>query len=203
MKKSWCVHAEPPTMHTDRIKEYLGKYICRIGLSKQRFKYDSFQKEVILQHKDYYNKNKETGITPMAIKKMHPLVAIHQKLQHCLPRYFQKCRYLGLHANAYQQKNKKVIPKSIRNSSGSIRTLFEILHAILGIEGLSCKVCKHDEHDTFDISKDHQWIHSWIDLSCEPRGSTRKATYHKSVNKLLQSSQPIPCPKSRLLKRFS
>ena len=36
-EKPWCVHAEPPTANTKTIEEYLGKYICRIGLSKNRF----------------------------------------------------------------------------------------------------------------------------------------------------------------------
>ena len=40
MKKQWCVHAERPTTDTKVIEEYLGRYICRIGLSKKKIHYD-------------------------------------------------------------------------------------------------------------------------------------------------------------------
>ena len=36
-KKEWCVHQNPPTTETKVIEEYLGRYICRIGLSKNKF----------------------------------------------------------------------------------------------------------------------------------------------------------------------
>ena len=85
MSKSWCVHAEPPTTNTERIKEYIARYICRIGLSKNRFHYDSVDKEVSISFKDYRKKDKSTGLSPMGLKKLEPLVAIHQILQHCLP----------------------------------------------------------------------------------------------------------------------
>ena len=94
LSKAWCVHAEPPTANVDRIKEYLARYICRIGLSKTRFRYDRESDQVRILFKDYRHKDKETGTVPMEIKKLEPLVALHHILQHCLPAYFQKCRLL-------------------------------------------------------------------------------------------------------------
>ena len=53
LKKQWCVHAEPPTTNTKVIQEYLGRYICRIGLSKKKFLYDQKHQLVTLSFKDY------------------------------------------------------------------------------------------------------------------------------------------------------
>lgn len=33
----WCVHNTPPTAHTKVIEEYLGRYICRIGVSNKKY----------------------------------------------------------------------------------------------------------------------------------------------------------------------
>ena len=41
--------------------------------------------------------------------------AIHQMLQHCLPAYFQKCRYYGLHGNACYKKYDEAVPERIKN----------------------------------------------------------------------------------------
>ncbi len=84
LKKSWCVHAEPPTANTKVIQEYLGRYICRIGLSKNKFHYDKVHKEVTLKFKDYRNKDKITGDVPDAYKKQQPLV--HGERNSCTPK---------------------------------------------------------------------------------------------------------------------
>ena len=139
------VHAEPPTSNTKVLREYLGKYICRIGLSKTRFKYDVEQKEVQLQYKDYKKKDSSTGAVPMGIKKMKPLVAIDQIMQHCLPAYFQKCRYYGLHSSRCKRKYEDHIPEAIKNNDQTIRTLFQILHHLLGLDKIACGKCKAEE----------------------------------------------------------
>jgi hypothetical protein len=35
---SWCVHNTPPTAHTKVIEEYLGRYVCRVGVSMRGVK---------------------------------------------------------------------------------------------------------------------------------------------------------------------
>lgn len=179
-KKSWCVHAEPPTLDSDRIKEYLGKYICRIGLSKQRFNYNSVHQKVTLQFKDYRSKTAD-GHTPVASKSMQPLVAIHQILQHCLPRYFQKCRYLGLHANACQKKYCTLIPKKIQNNTTTIRSVFQLIHAMIGLDPGHCTHCHHDQIDVSPIVAQHDWIHTWLDIHQQPRGSPKSISYRAKI----------------------
>lgn len=185
-KKSWCVHCEPPTTNTKVIEEYLGRYICRIGLSKNRFHYDSVNREVSLSFKDYRNKDKSTGEVPKGIKKMNPLVAINQIMKHCLPAYFQKCRYYGLHASSCQRKYQNIIPKKIRNNNHTVRTIFQIIHAMLGIEEITCENCGHPKFDQWIILPDKQWMHSWLKVPIMNKGSPQKRSYNKNAASVLK-----------------
>ena len=199
LKKSWCVHAEPPTMNSERITEYLGKYICRIGLSKKRFKYNSSDKMITLEYKDY-RKDKRGSAAPIGVKEMKPLVAIHQIMQHCLPPYFQKCRYLGLHANACKKKYADMIPETIKNNSTTIRTLFQILNAMLGIESQHCTSCGGEDIESYPITADSSWIYTWLHVPDKIRGSPRGQAYGRKryrSNVLSDDGPASLCPEPR------
>lgn len=167
--KSWCVNAQPPTSETKVIQEYLGRYICRIGLSKKKFHYDQIHQEVTIQFKDYRNKDKSTGDIPKSSLTLSPLLAINRILQHTLPAYFQKCRYTGLHASASAKKYKDSIPTRIKNNSTTIRTVFQIIKAMLGIEQLACTQCQHTTFYEEQIRPQREWIYTFINL--KNRGS--------------------------------
>jgi hypothetical protein len=175
--KSWCVHAEPPTADTKVIEEYLGRYICRIGLSKNRFHFDQINQEVTIQYKDYRNSDKKTGEVPKASKILPPLVAIDQIMQHCLPAYFQKCRYYGLHGSACRNKCMKAIPGRIKRNDQSVKTLFQLLTIMLGLEGLSCSECGGSEYFKLVLTPDKKWISSWITLPIQNKGSPSSLKY--------------------------
>lgn len=179
--KSWCVHAEPPTANTKIIEEYLGRYICRIGLSKNRFLYDQKHKTVTLQFKDYRHRDKNTGEIPKGIRQLNPLAAMHQIIQHCLPAYFQKCRYYGLHASACYKKYKNSIPPRIRNNNQSVRTIFQIIKAMLGLEASKCTTCGAEQFSQEDIKPDRRWIYQCITLHIRNKGSPNDTTYHRNT----------------------
>ncbi|MGA7370029.1 MAG: transposase [Nitrososphaeraceae archaeon] len=180
MKKSWCVHAEPATVNTKVIGEYLGKYICRIGLSKNRFHYDRVNNEVTILFKDYRNKDQQNGHAPKAELKMQPLAAILQIVQHCSPAYFQKCRYYGLHSSACKIKYQNKIPECIKNNPKSIRTLFQILHQMLGLQGLACSHCGAPDFQVTVIAADKKWITSWLNTIPGNKGSPFANSYKPS-----------------------
>ena len=191
-KKSWCVHAEPPTTNTKILEEYLGRYICRIGLSKNRFHFDEVHKKVTIQYKDYRHADNETGEIPNAIKVLSPLLAIDQVMQHCLPAYFQKCRYYGTHASACKEKCKRVIPNRIKNNNQSVKTLFQILNLMLGLHGLSCENCKGVEFDIKQIKSDKSWIKTWLYYPTQNKGSPSILKYnHSGENCLWQKRRPM------------
>ena len=62
---------------------------------------------------------------------MLPLVAIDKMLQHVLEPYFQKNRYYGLHASSTYKKIKDDLPGKLKRVGRTIRTVFEILKAVL------------------------------------------------------------------------
>jgi len=153
-------------------------------LSKQRFNYNSVHQKVTLQFKDYRHETID-GHTPVASKSMLPLVAIHQILQHCLPRYFQKSRYLGLHANACQKKYSSLIPKKIQNNKATVRSIFQLIHAMIGLDPRQCEYCRHDQIDVSPMPARRDWIHTWLHIHQNTRGSPRSITY-RSQNLLPQ-----------------
>ena len=124
MKKQWCVHAEPPTANTITIEQYLGKYMCRTALSKNRFHYDAVHRLVTLFYKDYKNQKDHNSPPPIASKYLHPLTTINQIMAHCLPLYFQKCRYYGIHASAAKKKYEDSIPKDLQKIGSTVRYCF-------------------------------------------------------------------------------
>lgn len=160
----WCVHNTPPTMHTKMIEEYLGRYICRVGVSNKRLKYDSSSKEVQLEYNDY--KHQEVNKpAPKAIKKIEPLIAIDQIVTHVLPRGFQKVRYYGIMTASNQKKIAKQIPELVKADSGYIRKLFEILRALLQLEEgqeIGCIHCGSTDLQKSTIHPDKAWYMTHI-----------------------------------------
>lgn len=157
MNKQWCVHAERPTTDTKVIEEYLGRYICRIGLSKKKVHYDHVHQHITLTYNDY-RKQKTGQAAPKAQKKLQPLLAIHHILQHVLPPYFQKCRYYGLHASSTYKKYQASIPTHLKRNQQTVRTLFQIIKAMLGVEKVQCEDCNNTTFDKIIISADHTWV---------------------------------------------
>ena len=164
LAKSWCVHAEPPTADTKVVQEYLGRYICRIGLSKNRFHYDKVHKQVTLSYKDYRNRTDVNVKIPMATKNLNPLVAIDQIMAHCLPPYFQKCRYYGVHASATFCKISNDLPASLKSNPLTVRSIFQILKAMLGLKALTCDHCQSTDFDKELITPDRLWKYSWLKI---------------------------------------
>ncbi len=177
--KAWCVHQEPPTANSKTIQEYLGKYICRIGLSKQRFHYDAVHNQVTLTYKDYRKNQKPEDRPLLATKTMHPLTAIHHILQHCLPSYFQKCRYYGLHSSATYKKYQSKLPKTIKNNGNTVRTVMQIIKAMMGLQALQCTQCNHDDFEVQKVDAHRQWIQTWITI---PTHNKDPVLYHRAYH---------------------
>ena len=91
-KKRWVVNHQWPTAETKVIEEYLGRYICRIGISNKRLSYDKNGENVCIEYNNY-REQKAGEPAPKAYRHMPPLVAMHQILQHQLPRYFPRSRH--------------------------------------------------------------------------------------------------------------
>lgn len=92
-------------------------------------------------------------------------------MQHCLPAYFQKCRYYGIHASASFNKIKDKLPEKIKNNQTTIRTLFQIIKAMLGLEEIKCNTCQGTDFEEIIITSDKDWILQWINIPHKSRGS--------------------------------
>lgn len=159
--KQWCVHNTNATTNTKVIEEYLGRYICRIGLSKNKFSFDKKHNSVTIQFNDYKNQIKGQA-APKDFLELPPLIAIDQILQHVLPYKFQKCRYYGLHAWASFKKLKIKIPNLVKQNNNTIRSIFQIIKSMLGVEDQVCEKCGSKEFEHIAFPKDNSFLSSFL-----------------------------------------
>lgn len=137
-RKRWVVHSTYPTMDTNLIQNYLGRYINRVAITNNRLIYIKKTQKVSLTYNDYTNQQSGEA-APKKIKTLNPLSAIHQILQHVLPPYYQKTRRYGIHHSSSKVRGN--IPSTLKNNHQTIRTVFEIMHHLLSIDPIACKDC--------------------------------------------------------------
>jgi hypothetical protein len=156
-KRRWNVRNSYPTLQTGLIENYLARYINRVAISKNRLKYLESEKQVLIVYNDYRNQLKDQ-VAPKAIKKLSPLVALHQIIRHLLPPYFQKSRHYGLHSTAIFSKVKGDMPQLLRNVGQTIRTVFQILKDLLKLNPLVCEKCHQPNLARIPILSDCSYI---------------------------------------------
>ena len=166
-KKRWNVRSSRPTMATETIERYLARYINRVAISPNRLRMIDQNKRVRIIYKDYRNQ-KPNKAAPKATKNLDPLIAINQIIQHLVPAYFQKTRYYGLHSSATYNAIKTMIPLSIIRNPTSVRTIFQILHHLLGLDFLKCEKCTSSNLISIPIYSDPGYISKIISASRAP-----------------------------------
>jgi hypothetical protein len=170
-QKNWVVNNGLPQVNTQNIEEYLSRYINKIAVSNSSLTFNQAKNQVELIHNDY--RNQITGqAAPKKVKIFDPLSFIHQFLQHLPPRHFQRLRYYGLHASIKQAKIKDQIPPKIKRNGATVRTVMQIIRALLGVELLKCEKCGNIEFDKTIESPDNQWLAKNVrGYKPKPRGS--------------------------------
>jgi len=165
--KRWNVRNGRPTMETTTIERYLARYINRVAITRSRLKYiahqDNLKSTVEITYKDYRNQSKGKP-APKAIKTIEPLVAIRQFMMHVLPPYLQKSRHYGLHAYQTWKKHKDNIPNNIKRNADTVKNLFAIIKALLGLEPIQCENCGKLDFETTIVCSDPNWIFNFITL---------------------------------------
>mgnify|MGYP006275570905 FL=1 len=166
-KKRWVVNHQWPTAETKVIEEYLGRYICRIGISNKRLSYDNKGQNVCIAYNNY-REQKAGQPAPKAYRHMEPLVAIHQILQHQLPKYFQRSRHYGLHAAPTYERLKGRLPSIVKQEGATVRTIIQILRALLQEEPYCCEACSGTDFQEEHLAPDPAYAHYYV-LGSAPR----------------------------------
>ena len=141
---------------TLRYRAGLGRYICRIGISNKRFHYDPNGKNVRIEYNDYARQ--QTGkAAPKKYRDLLPLIAMDKFLQHQTPRYFQRVRHYGLHAGITYAKIKDQLPNKLKRNGQTVRTVIQILGALLAEAPYKCEYCGGDdfEYETVDVDRSY------------------------------------------------
>jgi len=162
-QKRWVVNNQYPTADTSVIENYLSRYINRVAISKNRFKYLADQQKVEIIYNNY-RAQAVNQAAPKSIKVLPPLVAIDHIMRHVLPASFQKARYYGLHAAATYRVVKDKIPHYLKRNNLTIRTLFQILKYLLQLTPYRCENCQSPDYFIYAIPPDKSWINTIIAL---------------------------------------
>jgi hypothetical protein len=160
---SFVVHNTRPTMDTRILENYLARYINRVAVSNSRVQYIKGQEKVHLLYNDY-QQQKEGEAAPKKIKKIDPLVFIHQFMEHVLPPYFQKSRRYGLHASATKKKYKDRLPQSIKRDGSVIRTIMQIVTQLLKATPYLCAKCECKEFEIILVRPNTEWMYRYLVL---------------------------------------
>lgn len=188
-KKRWVVNHQRPTADTKVIEEYLGRYICRIGISNKRLSYDKNGRNVVIEYNDYANQ--KTGeAAPKAYRHLPPLVAMQLLLQHQLPPYFQRVRHYGLHAGVTYRRIKDHIPNKLKRQGQTVRTVIQILRALLSAEPNRCELCGSTDFEVLPIQNDGMYLEQHVlhQGRSPPFGQTDKT--EGLIKTLPQSGEP-------------
>jgi hypothetical protein len=108
---------------------------------------------------------------------LEPMVFIHQILQHVLPRHFQKSRNYGLHK--LSKANKDRIPEVLKRNGFTIRTLFQIISQLMGLDTMKCATCGQSEFAKEEILPNRRWILSYLTKNTEGRSPPQHKTHIK------------------------
>lgn len=157
----WVVHNTRPTIDTKILENYLAKYINRVAISNNRLEYVRDLQQVNIIYNDY--KNQKSGCpAPKEVKRLNPLVAILQFMQHVLPLYFQKSRRYGIHSSPTKKRLEDKIPDAIKRNGQAIRTLFEILTHLLQLNPFVCENCQSEQFEEIQLKPNKVWVHQYI-----------------------------------------
>ena len=129
-EKRWVVNQQPPTMDAEVINAYLSRYICRIGISDSRLKYDPKTQTVELTYKDY-RRQVAGALPPEATLKLPPLVAMAKILQHVLPAHFHRTRSYGLHAANTRKRLGPLLTNYVRKTPSTVLVVLRLLKEML------------------------------------------------------------------------
>jgi hypothetical protein len=163
MKKRWVVHNTFPTSDTKVIEEYLGRYICRIGITNSRLSYDAGGKNVQIEYNNY-RKQEKGKAAPKDYKQLPPLMAMQMILQHQVPRYFQRVRHYGLHSGVTYKKIKDDLPEDLKRNGKTVRTVIQILKSMLKQAPNCCTKCGGFDFEEEQIAGDPAYIKQFIEL---------------------------------------
>jgi hypothetical protein len=140
------------------------KSIFRISISHKRLSYDKDGNNVRIEYNNY--RKQESGKpAPKAYRNLPPLVAIAQIVQHLLPASFQRSRHYGLHAAPTYKRLQPVLTDSIKRNGATVRTILQLLKALLKQEPYQCEVCHGTDFEITILWTDKSYIRQHFPLT--------------------------------------
>ena len=140
-KIRWSVRIENPQIGTEKIVEYLSRYIYRSAISDGRIEKIS-DKGVIINYKKY--SEQEAGKpAPVGSMTFEGAAFLKAFTQHFLPRYQQRTRYYGIYAGCNRQLREDLYQqiKNCPKTSYIKPSAKDLIKKYLGIDVDICPKC--------------------------------------------------------------
>lgn len=168
-QKRWVVNQQRPTMDAEVINAYLSRYICRIGISDKRLRYDAATQTVELTYNDY-RRQAPGEAAPQATRQLPPLVAMANILQHVLPAHFHRTRSYGLHAANTRKRLGPLLKGYVKQTPDTVLMVMRLLKAMLrGQLRDVCEQCGSVTPPLVElVAPDHRLIAPWLGATARP-----------------------------------
>ena len=101
-------------------------------------------------------------------------------LQHQVPPYFQRVRHYGLHAGITYKKIKDKLPDHLKRNGQTVRTIIQLLKALLAEEPYLCSVCGGIEFEERPINQDIDYLALFIPI--KKRGPPNNSRMGSLIN---------------------
>ena len=105
---------------------------------------------------------------------------MQQLLQHVLPAYFHRSRHYGLHAANTYHSVKDQLPERVRGEGETVRTIVQILQALLQSEPYRCPYRDGDRLEKTEVSAECAvTLPYWLNDRAPPRMSPKKPNFRR------------------------
>jgi hypothetical protein len=91
-----------------------------------------------------------------------------QILQHLLPHRLHRSRHYGLHAANTYASLAPQLPDKVKREGATVRTIIEILRAMLKEEPYRCPYCESDQLKKGEVLPDRNYASNWLGSRAPP-----------------------------------
>lgn len=134
MKKPWVVYSKKPFAGSEKLLDYLGRYVNKIAISNTRI-LSCDERSVRFKWRDYSDNNK------VKIMELKPEEFMRRFLSNVVPKGFMRVRFFGFLANVCKSKNVTTIRKSLSYEPTEEKQKKDIRSLMLELTGNDITVC--------------------------------------------------------------
>jgi hypothetical protein len=132
-ERRWVTFCKGSEKRSERIIEYLGRYVHRVAVGNSRL-IRMEEDRVVFRWRDYHDGNRQK------VMELEAAEFIRRFLLHVLPKGFYKIRYYGLYSNRNRKAKMQLCRRLLKASEPENRP-FNLLDALYDLTGIDLSLC--------------------------------------------------------------